>query len=54
VANQDIAKIESPDQYDRQQWINDLAAAHWSDEDAKQGSIYKKFMPYLTRSTVTS
>jgi hypothetical protein len=54
VANQDIAKIESPDQYDRQQWINDLAAAHWSDEDAKQGSIYKKFLPYLTRSTVTS
>jgi hypothetical protein len=54
VANKDIAKIESPEQYGRQQWINDLAAAHWSDEDAKQGRIYQKFLPYLTRSTVTS
>ena len=54
VANKDIAKIESPEQYGRQQWINDLAAAHWSDDDAKEGRIYQKFLPYLTRSTVTS
>ena len=54
VANKDIAKIESPEQFDRQQWISDLAAAHWSDDDAKQGRIYQKFLPYLTRSTVTS
>ena len=47
VANQDIAKIESPEQFDRQQWIYDLAAAHWSDDDAKQGLIYQKFMPFL-------
>jgi hypothetical protein len=54
VANQDIAKIESPKQFDRQQWIYNLAAAHWSDDDANQGRIYQKFLPYLTRSTVTS
>ena len=54
VANKDIAKIESPEKYGRQQWINDLAAAHWSDDDAKEGRIYQKFLPYLTRSTVTS
>jgi hypothetical protein len=54
VANKDIAKIESPEQFDRQQWISDLAAAHWSDDDAKEGRIYQKFLPYLTRSTVTS
>jgi len=54
VANQDIDKIESPEQFDRQQWIYDLAAAHWSDDDARAGLIYQKFLPYLTRSTVTS
>jgi hypothetical protein len=54
VANRDIAKIESPEQFNRQQWIYDLAAAHWSDEDASEGRIYQKFLPYLTRSTVTS
>jgi hypothetical protein len=53
VANHDISKIESPAEFERQQWINDLATAHWSDEDARQGRIYQKFLPYLT-STVTS
>ena len=53
VANHDIAKIETPAEFSREQWIYDLAAAHWSDEDARQGRIYQKFLPYLT-STVTS
>ena len=53
VANHDIARIESPAEFSREQWIYDLAAAHWSDEDARQGRIYQKFLPYLT-STVTS
>ena len=47
VANHDIAKIETPQVFDRQQWIYDLAAAHWSDQDAQQGRIYQKFLPYL-------
>jgi len=47
VANKDISKIESPQSFDRSQWINDLAAAHWSDEDARQGRIWQKFLPYL-------
>lgn len=54
VANKDIAKIELPDQIERQQWIYNLAAAHWSDNDASEGRIYQKFLPYLTRNTVTS
>lgn len=53
VANHDIAKIETPAEFSREQWIYDLAAAHWSDKDARQGRIYQKFRPYLT-STVTS
>lgn len=53
VANRDIAKIETPDVFAREQWIYDLAAAHWSDADARSGRIYQKFLPYLT-VTVTS
>lgn len=47
VANQDISKIETPEIYPREQWIYDLSAAHWSDEDARAGRIYQKFLPYL-------
>ena len=47
VANKDISKIESPETFAREQWIHDLAAAHWSDADARAGRIYQKFMPYL-------
>ena len=53
VANQDIAQIESPTTFAREQWLYDLAAAHWSDADAQAGRIWKKFQPYLT-STTTS
>ena len=48
VANKNASGIESPMVFDRQQWIQDLAAAHWSDEDARAGKIYQKFLPYLT------
>jgi hypothetical protein len=53
VANQDVAQIESPAIFKREQWLYDLAAAHWSDADAQAGRIWKKFQPYLT-STTTS
>jgi hypothetical protein len=47
VANKDVSQIESPETFSREQWIYDLAAAHWSDEDARAGRIYQKFLPYL-------
>ena len=47
VANKDISKIDTPETFAREQWIHDLAAAHWSDADAQAGRIYQKFMPYL-------
>lgn len=47
VANKDIGRIELPEVFDRTQWINDLAAAHWTDEDARQGHVYQKFLPFL-------
>jgi len=53
IANLDISKIESPATFAREQWLYDLSAAHWSDNDAQQGRIYQKFLPYLV-STTTS
>jgi hypothetical protein len=50
VANKDIGQIESPQTFDRSQWINDLAAAHWSDADGRAGAIWQKFLPYLTKT----
>jgi hypothetical protein len=47
VAHHDIAQIESPQVFARDQWIQDLATAHWSDEDGRTGHIYQKFMPLL-------
>lgn len=47
VANHDIAQINTPRVFDRTQWAYDLAAAHWSDDDARNGSIYQKFLPFL-------
>jgi hypothetical protein len=47
VANKNIANLESPQAFDRSQWLNDLAAAHWSDADGRAGLIYQKFLPYL-------
>lgn len=47
VANHLISQIESPATFDREQWLYDLAAAHWSDTDSQQGLIYQKFLPYL-------
>lgn len=47
VANKNIADIESPKQFERSQWMWDLASAHWSDEDGRAGRIFQKFLPYL-------
>lgn len=47
VAHHDIADIEQPRTFDRTQWVNDLAAAHWSDADGSSGKIYQHFLPYL-------
>jgi hypothetical protein len=47
VANKDVSKIETPETFAREQWMYDLAAAHWSDADAQAGRIYQKFLPYL-------
>ena len=47
VANTDAATIHNPARPDRTNWLNNLSACHWTDEESRQGLIYKKFLPYL-------
>lgn len=47
VANYNIGDINYPRLIDRSQWINDLAACHWTDEESRQGLVYKQFLPYI-------
>lgn len=48
VAHKNVDVINSPEFPDRQQWIYDLAAAHWSDDESRQGLVWNRFLPYLT------
>jgi hypothetical protein len=48
VSNKDVSQINNPTMFDRTQWIQDLAACHWTDEESRQGLVYNKFLPYLT------
>jgi hypothetical protein len=47
IATQDITQIEKPLTPAREQWLWDLSAAHWTDEESKAGLIYTKFKPLL-------
>jgi len=47
VANQDLNQIESPVMPDRTQWLHDLSAAHWTDEESATGAIYQRFLPFI-------
>jgi hypothetical protein len=47
VANKNLSQIESPIMPDRTQWLYDLGAAHWTDEESRSGAIYQHFSAYL-------
>ena len=47
VANHSLEQIEMPVTPDREQWLYDLCATHWSDGEGRNGSIYQKFLPFL-------
>jgi len=48
VANKNLNCLSNPTMFDRDQWIYDLAACHWTDEESRQGLVFNKFLPYLT------
>ena len=47
VANHNLAQIEKPLTPLREQWLWDLSAAHWTDDESRAGLIYNKFKPFL-------
>jgi hypothetical protein len=47
VANQDLSQIEKPLTPTREQWLWDLSAAHWTDDESRAGLIYNKFKLFL-------
>jgi hypothetical protein len=47
VSHHGVDVITSPRLLDRQQWLWDLSAAHWSDEESRQGLVWQKFLPYM-------
>lgn len=46
--SQHNSRLDQIQFFDRQQWINELAAAHWSDEESRQGLVFQKFLPYIS------
>jgi hypothetical protein len=44
MANPDLAQIDNPRMPAREQWLYDLSAAHWSDEESRGGTIYQHFL----------
>lgn len=47
VANANLSQIEKPLTPEREQWLWDLSAAHWTDDESRAGLIYRKFQPFL-------
>jgi hypothetical protein len=47
VANHNLKTIMQPLMPDRTQWFCDLAQAHWSLEQSRNGDIYRHFEQYL-------
>ena len=48
VANHALSSINDPVMPSREQWLYDLSAAHWTDEDSTSGRIYQHFLPHIT------
>jgi hypothetical protein len=47
VANHTTRNINNPVTPDREKWLNELAACHWTIDHAASGDIYRHFEPYL-------
>jgi hypothetical protein len=47
VSNTNLEKIEKPLTPPREQWLWDLSAAHWTDDESRTGLIYNKFQQFL-------
>jgi len=46
VANTNIANIEDPQTFDRQNWLEKISMCHWNFEDLKSGRAWKHMKQY--------
>jgi len=47
VANMNLSKIESPEQKDRQQWIEKISMCHWNFDELRSGEAWQFFKRYI-------
>ena len=47
VANRDLSKIESPEYPERDQWVYDLGYKQWTEQEIKDGTVFKRFKQRL-------
>ncbi len=47
VANKDLSKIESPEYPARDQWVYDLGYKQWTEQEIKDGTVFKRFKQRL-------
>ena len=47
VANKNLEDIENPNLPDRTQWVNDLGYKQWTEQEIKNGTVFKRFKTKL-------
>lgn len=47
VANTDLAQIESPETFERQDWLNRLCMSHWSFDELSNGSAWQHIRQFV-------
>jgi hypothetical protein len=47
VANMNLSKIETPEQKDRQQWIEKISMCHWNFDELRSGEAWQFFKRYI-------
>jgi hypothetical protein len=48
IANTDITKIEKPDFFDRQAWIEKISMSHWNFAELQSGQAWKHMRQFIT------
>lgn len=47
IANTDISKIETPEMFDRQRWVERLSMFHWNFDELKSGECWAHMKKFL-------
>jgi len=47
VANKDLNNIETPEYPDRTQWVHDIGYKQWTEQEIKDGTVFKRFKQKL-------